>query len=87
MSSPFVQAPSLDYVPSSAIVRWRHWRRVCQRVALLFGSDVSLSRREALPRLVPNDEARIAALDRAFRKRGIKAKTGTTRRATTDELA
>ena len=37
-----------------------------------FGSDVTIV--EALPRLVPNeDEACSKALDRAFRKRGIKA--------------
>ena len=40
-----------------------------------FGADVTIV--EALPRLVPNeDEAVSKALDRAFRKRGIKAKVG-----------
>ena len=42
-----------------------------------FGSEVTLI--ELLPRLVPNeDEAISAELEKAFRKRGIKSRTGTT---------
>lgn len=67
----------LDRVPQSAIVLGGGvigcefasvWRS--------FGSEVTIV--EALPRLLPpEDAASSAALERAFRKRGIKAMTGT----------
>jgi dihydrolipoamide dehydrogenase len=42
-----------------------------------FGSDVTLV--ELLPRIVPNEDAAVSAeLDKAFRKRGIAVRTGTT---------
>jgi dihydrolipoamide dehydrogenase len=70
------EALSLDYVPASAIVLGGGVIGVeFASVWRSFGSDVTIV--EALPRLVPNeDEACSKALDRAFRKRGIKAKTG-----------
>lgn len=67
----------LDRVPSSAVVLGGGvigcefasvWRS--------FGAEVTIV--EALPRLVPpEDAASSAALERAFRKRGITARTGT----------
>jgi dihydrolipoamide dehydrogenase len=67
----------LDRVPSSAIVLGGGvigcefasvWRS--------FGADVTIV--EALPRLLPpEDAASSAALERAFRKRGISSRTGT----------
>ncbi|MFN8146713.1 MAG: dihydrolipoyl dehydrogenase [Candidatus Nanopelagicales bacterium] len=70
------EALSLDYVPASAIVLGGGVIGVeFASVWRSFGSDVTIV--EALPRLVPNeDEACSKALDRAFRKRGIKAKVG-----------
>ncbi len=70
------EALSLDYVPQSAIVLGGGVIGVeFASVWKSFGADVTIV--EALPRLVPNeDEACSKALDRAFRKRGIKAKTG-----------
>jgi len=70
------EALSLDYVPSSAIVLGGGVIGVeFASVWRSFGADVTIV--EALPRLVPNEEESISkALDRAFRKRGIKAKTG-----------
>ncbi|HET7900162.1 MAG TPA: dihydrolipoyl dehydrogenase [Candidatus Nanopelagicales bacterium] len=70
------EALSLDFVPSSAIVLGGGVIGVeFASVWRSFGSEVTIV--EALPRLVPNeDEACSKALDRAFRKRGIKAKTG-----------
>ena len=77
----------LDRVPGSAIVLGGGvigcefasvWRS--------FGADVTIV--EALPRLLPpEDAASSAALERAFRRRGITARTGTsvTAVATTDE--
>ena len=71
------QALRLDRVPASAIVLGGGvigcefasvWRS--------FGAEVTIV--EALPRLLPpEDEASSKALERAFRKRGIKALTGT----------
>jgi len=71
------QALRLDRVPASAIVLGGGvigcefasvWRS--------FGAEVTVV--EALPRLLPpEDEASSKALERAFRKRGIKALTGT----------
>ncbi len=70
-------ALTLDRVPASVVVLGggvigcefaRVWRS--------FGADVTIV--EALPRLVPaEDEASSKQLERAFRKRGIKALTGT----------
>jgi dihydrolipoamide dehydrogenase len=70
------EALSLDYVPQSAIVLGGGVIGVeFASVWRSFGSEVTIV--EALPRLVPNeDEAVSKALDRAFRKRGIKAKVG-----------
>ncbi len=70
------EALTLDYVPSSAIVLGGGVIGVeFASVWRSFGTDVTIV--EALPRLVPNeDEACSKALDRAFRKRGIKSKTG-----------
>jgi dihydrolipoamide dehydrogenase len=71
------QALRLDHVPGSAIVLGGGvigcefasvWRS--------FGAEVTIV--EALPRLLPpEDEASSKALERAFRKRGITALTGT----------
>jgi len=71
------QALTLDRVPASAIVLGGGvigcefasvWRS--------FGAEVTIV--EALPRLLPpEDEASSKALERAFRKRGIKSLTGT----------
>jgi dihydrolipoamide dehydrogenase len=71
------EALTLDYVPQSAIVLGGGVIGVeFASVWRSFGSEVTIV--EALPRLVPNeDEAVSKALDRAFRKRGIKAKVGT----------
>ncbi len=70
------EALNLDHVPSSAIVLGGGVIGVeFASVWRSFGTDVTIV--EALPRLVPNeDESCSKALDRAFRKRGIKAKTG-----------
>jgi dihydrolipoamide dehydrogenase len=70
------EALSLDFVPTSAIVLGGGVIGVeFASVWRSFGSEVTIV--EALPRLVPNeDEACSKALDRAFRKRGIKARTG-----------
>jgi len=70
------EALSLGYVPQSAIVLGGGVIGVeFASVWRSFGADVTIV--EALPRLVPNeDEACSKALDRAFRKRGIKAKVG-----------
>jgi len=70
------EALTLDYVPQSAIVLGGGVIGVeFASVWRSFGSDVTIV--EALPRLVPNeDEAVSKALDRAFRKRGIKSKVG-----------
>lgn len=77
------EALRLDRVPSSAIVLGGGvigcefasvWRS--------FGADVTIV--EALPRLVPpEDAASSAALERAFRKRGITTRTGTSVTAVT----
>ena len=69
-------ALKLDYVPSSVIVLGGGVIGVeFASVWRSFGVDVTIV--EALPRLVPNeDEACSKALERAFRKRGIKFKTG-----------
>ncbi|MGN6250960.1 MAG: dihydrolipoyl dehydrogenase [Marmoricola sp.] len=71
------QALALDRVPASVVVLGGGvigcefasvWRS--------FGAEVTIV--EALPRLVPpEDEASSKALERAFRKRGITARTGT----------
>ena len=70
------EALTLDYVPTAAIVLGGGVIGVeFASVWKSFGADVTIV--EALPRLVPNeDEAVSKALDRAFRKRGIKAKVG-----------
>jgi dihydrolipoamide dehydrogenase len=70
------EALTLDYVPQSAIVLGGGVIGVeFASVWRSFGSEVTIV--EALPRLVPNeDEAVSKALDRAFRKRGIKTKVG-----------
>lgn len=70
------EALSLDFVPASAIVLGGGVIGVeFASVWRSFGSDVTIV--EALPRLVPNeDEACSKALERAFGKRGIKARTG-----------
>ncbi|MGN6781838.1 MAG: dihydrolipoyl dehydrogenase [Marmoricola sp.] len=70
------QALSLDHVPASVVVLGGGvigcefasvWRS--------FGAEVTIV--EALPRLLPpEDEASSKALERAFRKRGITARTG-----------
>lgn len=75
----------LDRVPGSAIVLGGGvigcefasvWRS--------FGSDVTIV--EALPRLLPpEDEASSAALERAFRRRGITSRTGTSVTAVTTD--
>jgi len=70
------EALALDHVPATVIVLGGGVIGVeFASVWRSFGSDVTIV--EALPRLVPNeDEAVSKALDRAFRKRGIKAKVG-----------
>jgi dihydrolipoamide dehydrogenase len=70
------EALTLDTVPASAIVLGGGVIGVeFASVWRSFGSEVTVV--EALPRLVPaEDEACSKALERAFRKRGITAKTG-----------
>jgi dihydrolipoamide dehydrogenase len=70
------EALTLDSVPASAIVLGGGVIGVeFASVWRSFGSEVTVV--EALPRLVPaEDEACSKALERAFRKRGITAKTG-----------
>jgi dihydrolipoamide dehydrogenase len=70
------EALELDHVPASVIVLGGGVIGVeFASVWRSFGAEVTIV--EALPRLVPNeDEACSKALDRAFRKRGITAKTG-----------
>ena len=69
-------ALSLDHVPESVIVLGGGVIGVeFASVWRSFGAEVTVV--EALPRLVPTeDEACSKALERAFRKRGIAAKTG-----------
>ena len=70
------EALALDHVPAKVIVLGGGVIGVeFASVWRSFGAEVTIV--EALPRLVPNeDEACSKALDRAFRKRGIVAKTG-----------
>ena len=70
------QALSLDRVPASAVVLGGGVIGVeFASVWRSFGADVTIV--EALPRLVAlEDEACSKAIDRAFRKRGIKIKVG-----------
>jgi dihydrolipoamide dehydrogenase len=70
------QALNLDFVPSSVIVLGGGVIGVeFASVWRSFGADVTIV--EALPRLVPNeDEFSSKQLERAFRRRGIKYKTG-----------
>jgi dihydrolipoamide dehydrogenase len=70
------EALALDWIPAKVIVLGGGVIGVeFASVWRSFGSEVTIV--EALPRLVPNeDEACSKALDRAFRKRGIVAKTG-----------
>jgi dihydrolipoamide dehydrogenase len=79
------EALSLDFVPASAIVLGGGVIGVeFASVWRSFGSDVTVV--EALPRLVPNeDEACSKALERAFRRRGIKARTGVRFQAATQD--
>jgi dihydrolipoamide dehydrogenase len=70
------QAVHLDYVPRSVVVLGGGVIGVeFASVWASFGADVTIV--EALPRLVPlEDEWASKQLERAFRKRGIKYKTG-----------
>ncbi|MQA09457.1 MAG: dihydrolipoyl dehydrogenase [Pseudonocardiaceae bacterium] len=70
------QALNLDYVPESVVVLGGGVIGVeFASVWRSFGSEVTIV--EALPRLVPNeDEYASKQLERAFRRRGIKFKTG-----------
>jgi dihydrolipoamide dehydrogenase len=70
------QAVHLDYVPESVVVLGGGVIGVeFASVWCSFGADVTVV--EALPRLVPlEDEWASKQLERAFRKRGIKYKTG-----------
>ncbi|MGV1006052.1 MAG: dihydrolipoyl dehydrogenase [Candidatus Nanopelagicales bacterium] len=70
------QALQLDYIPQSAIVLGGGVIGVeFASVWKSFGAEVTII--EALPRLVPAEDASCSkALERAFRKRGIKFKTG-----------
>lgn len=70
------QALQLDYIPQSALVLGGGVIGVeFASVWRSFGTDVTII--EGLPRLVPaEDESCSKALERAFRKRGIKFKTG-----------
>jgi dihydrolipoamide dehydrogenase len=70
------QALNLDYVPQSVVVLGGGVIGVeFASVWRSFGADVTIV--EALPRLVPlEDEWASKQLERAFRKRGIKYKTG-----------
>ncbi|HET9140060.1 dihydrolipoyl dehydrogenase [Actinophytocola sp.] len=70
------QAVHLDYVPESVVVLGGGVIGVeFASVWRSFGADVTIV--EALPRLVPlEDEWASKQLERAFRKRGIKYKTG-----------
>jgi dihydrolipoamide dehydrogenase len=70
------QALNLDYVPESVVVLGGGVIGVeFASVWKSFGADVTII--EALPRLVPlEDEYASKQLERAFRKRGIKFKTG-----------
>ncbi len=70
------EALALDHVPARVVVLGGGVIGVeFASVWRSFGAEVTIV--EALPRLVPNeDEACSKALDRAFRKRGIKAMVG-----------
>ena len=70
------QAVHLDYIPQSVVVLGGGVIGVeFASVWASFGADVTIV--EALPRLVPlEDEWASKQLERAFRKRGIKYKTG-----------
>src|SRR3954451_10036651 len=70
------QAVHLDYIPSSVVVLGGGVIGVeVASVWASFGAEVTIV--EALPRLVPlEDEWASKQLERAFRKRGIKYKTG-----------
>jgi dihydrolipoamide dehydrogenase len=70
------QALNMDWIPARVIVLGGGVIGVeFASVWRSFGSDVTII--EGLPRIVPaEDEACSKALDRAFRKRGIKIKTG-----------
>jgi dihydrolipoamide dehydrogenase len=70
------EALGLDHVPARVVVLGGGVIGVeFASVWRSFGAEVTIV--EALPRLVPNeDEACSKALDRAFRKRGITARTG-----------
>jgi dihydrolipoamide dehydrogenase len=70
------QALNLDYVPERVVVLGGGVIGVeFASVWKSFGADVTIV--EALPRLVPlEDEYASKQLERAFRKRGIKSKTG-----------
>jgi dihydrolipoamide dehydrogenase len=70
------EALNLDHVPAKVVVLGGGVIGVeFASVWKSFGADVTVV--EALPRLVPNeDESCSKALERAFRKRGIVAKTG-----------
>jgi dihydrolipoamide dehydrogenase len=70
------QALNLDYIPDRVVVLGGGVIGVeFASVWRSFGAEVTIV--EALPRLVPNeDEFASKQLERAFRKRGIKSKTG-----------
>lgn len=70
------EALNLDYVPSSAIVLGGGVIGVeFASVWRSFGSEVTIV--EALPSLVPSEDKTLSTgLERAFRRRGIKSKTG-----------
>ncbi|MPV50033.1 dihydrolipoyl dehydrogenase [Pseudactinotalea sp. HY158] len=70
------QALTLDYVPGSAVILGGGVIGVeFASVWRSFGAEVTVV--EALPNLVPNEDIALSkGLERAFRKRGIKASTG-----------